>query len=67
MVLDNCSYNKVKMMHELSSLLWFIQKHAKLDAQAAGDIDCIQMLEELERDVQKHLERLSKSLSVVTQ
>ncbi len=67
MVLDNCSYNKIKLLHELSSQLWFIQKHALNDAEAAGDAACIQALRDLEHDLQKHLERLRQSLSVVTQ
>jgi hypothetical protein len=67
MMLDNCSYNKIKLLHQLSSQLWFIQKHALQDAQAAGDIECIQMLQEIEVTLQSHLERLRQSLNVITQ
>lgn len=66
MVLDNCSYNKIKLMHELSSMLWFISHHAINDAKAAGDASFVEALQVIEEDLQRHLERLRHSMCVVT-
>lgn len=54
-------------MHELSSMLWFISRHAINDAKAAGDISCVETLQELEEDIQRHLERLRQHMCIVTQ
>ena len=67
MMLDNCTYNKIKLLHEVSSLLWFIERHAINDAKVAGDAGCIEMLQQLEQDLQRHLERLRQNMCVVTQ
>lgn len=67
MILDNCSYNKIKLIHELSTLAWFIDKHALADAQKAGDQACIDALQALYRDLTKHLEKLQTSMCIVSQ
>lgn len=66
-MLDNCSYNKIKLLHELSCLLWFLEKHAIKDAENAGDRDCVELLTALQRDLNKHLEKLNKSVCTVLQ
>lgn len=67
MMLDNSSYNKIKLMYELSSNIWFIQKHAIIDAQKAGDQECVDLLMAIEKDMQKHLEKLQKNVCMITQ
>lgn len=67
MMLDNASYNKIKTLCKLSELSWFIEKHALLDAQSAGDPVCAEMLLALQRDLQKHIEKLQRSVCVITQ
>lgn len=61
-MLDHCTYDKIKLLHELSKLTWFVEKHGKRDAQAAGDSACFDMFEELAIDLQKHVEKLEKTL-----
>lgn len=67
MMLDNTSYNKIKLLYKLSDLSWFIEKHAILDAQNAGDPACAEMLIALQRDMQKHIEKLQRSACMITQ
>jgi hypothetical protein len=67
MMLDNCTYNKIKLTHEISHMLWFLHKHAVQDAQAAGDVGFLQVIQELERDLQKNLDRLRQEMCVVSQ
>jgi len=54
--LNNCDYDKIKILHELSSILWFIKKHALPDAQQ--DDECSRFLKRLENDLEKHVTEL---------
>ncbi len=67
MMLDNCTYNKIKLLHEVSSLVWFIERHALNDAKVAGDAACAEIIQQLGEDLQRHLERLRQNMCVVTQ
>ena len=67
MTLDNCSYNKIKLIHQLSSLAWFLDKHALKDAQDAGDMECYESMVSIQRDLLKHIERLQKGMCQITQ
>lgn len=66
-MLDNSTYNKVKMLCKLSELCWFIEKHALHDAKNSGDIECAEAMEAINRDLQKHIEKLQKSMCMITQ
>lgn len=67
MMLDNCSYNKIKLLYKLSELKWFIEKHALNDANEAGDKSGAELLLALDRDLDKHIEKLHKAACVITQ
>ncbi len=54
--LNNCDYDKIKILHELSSILWFIKKHALVDAQQ--DDEYSRLLNRLESDLEKHVAEL---------
>ena len=58
--MENATYNKIKLLSQLSELIWFIEKHALADA--AGDADCIELLKELHGDLEKKLIALQQSL-----
>ena len=55
--LTNCDYDKVKILHELSCMLWFIKKHALVDVQQ--DDEFSRFLKRLESDLEKHVEELN--------
>ena len=57
-MLDNCCYNKIKLMHDVSSLIWFIKQHALADAQKENDNACQDFLKNLEKDLCEHLHTL---------
>ena len=67
MMLDNATYNKVKLLYKLSNLCWFLEKHAIADATAGGDAETAEALMLLKRDLQKHIERIQKGLCLLTQ
>ncbi len=61
-MLDHCTYDKIKLLHELSSLLWFIEKYAKGDAKNANDTKCNEALDKLAQDLGKHIDQLNAIL-----
>lgn len=67
MILDNSTYNKIKLLYKLSELQWFIEKHALADAAAAGDQICAESFLALQKDLQKHIEKLQQSVCRITQ
>ena len=67
MMLDNSSYNKIKLLYKLSELQWFIEKHGLVDANEAGDKACAELLLAIQRDLAKHIEKLHKSACTITQ
>lgn len=67
MMLDNSSFNKIKLLYKLSELQWFIEKHAISDAQNSGDTAGAEMLLALQRDLQKHVEKMQRSVCTITQ
>lgn len=67
MMLDNVSFNKIKLLYKLSELQWFIEKHALSDANEAGDKACAELLLAIQRDLEKHVEKLHRSSCTITQ
>ncbi len=57
-MLDNCCYNKIKLIHDLSGMVWFIKKYAIEDAQKANDTACVELLTKLQEDLHKHQHQL---------
>lgn len=59
-MMHNCKYDKIKIAHKLSCLIWFIEKHAKEDANKSGDSQCLAAMQALQKDLLKHLEVFEK-------
>ena len=55
-ILNNCTYDKIKILHELCCVLWFIKKHALRDAE--NDQACKSFLQNLEKDLEKYVNEL---------
>jgi len=60
-MLSNGHYDRVKILHEMSSLLWFIKEHAIKEA-AKHDNESLVYYKELERDLEKHVAKLEDVL-----
>lgn len=58
--INNCCYDKIKLLHSACKMLWFIEKHAHDDAQKVNDSVCVTELNELKKDLEKHIETLKK-------
>ena len=63
-MLSDCNYDKIKLVYKLSSLLWFIQKSAIKDAEAAKDAACVEALRNMEKDLKKHLDVLTAQAGI---
>jgi len=61
-MLDNCNYTKVKLLHDLSRITWYLKRHAKEDAKKSGHVLCHTMCEEMEKDLEKHMEKLRQAI-----
>ena len=58
--LNNCQYDKIKLLYKLSSTLWFISKHAQSDAHKQNDAAFDELLKSLQRDLEKHVTALKE-------
>ncbi len=61
-MMENASYDKVKLLHQLSELVWFIDKHALKDLQEAGDNCCLNTLKEVHTELEQQVKALQKTL-----
>jgi hypothetical protein len=57
-MLDNCCYDRVKILHELSSIAWFIDKCGKKDVENCGHPECKEKLAEIAKDVNAILSKM---------
>jgi hypothetical protein len=60
MALGNHTYDKIKILHELSCILWFIKKHALKNAK--NDKQCLSLLKKIEADLTKHINALHQMI-----
>lgn len=67
MMLDKVTYDKIKIIYELSKVCWFIEKHAKNDAKSTGDQELLASLTALQNDLEKHIEKIQNVMCRVTQ
>ena len=66
-MLGNCNYDKIKILSELSKIVWFIENHAKKDAEKENHPWCYAMYEELQKDLEKHMEKLRMAIEGLSQ
>lgn len=58
-MLSDCNYDKVKLIHHLSKMISFIDRHAVSDAEKDGHPLCAEEYKELRADLEKHVGKLS--------
>jgi hypothetical protein len=61
-VLNDCNYDKIKMIHHLSKMVGFIDRHAVSDAEKEGHPLCAEEYKELRADLEKHINKLSSAV-----
>lgn len=55
-MLDDCTYDKIKVLYDLSEVLWFLKKHALQDAN--NDAESKAYFEKLAQDLEQHVSEL---------
>lgn len=61
-MLDHCHYDKAKLLHELSCLMWFIERHAKTDAKQVDDKQFANLLEALSKELDKYITKIHENM-----
>ena len=61
-MLDSCFYDKIKILQTLSSLAWYIEKHAEPNAKCEGNLKCHKYWVKLKKELEKHCETIKDSL-----
>jgi len=54
--MDNSTYDKIRILHDLSRLQWFIKQHAQKDI-AAND-PCHEIMNNLKKDIEAYITAL---------
>jgi hypothetical protein len=62
-MIDNCTYNKAKVLHHLAKINWFIEQHCKKDAKAAKHSGCDKLFKSIQKDLEKNVRLLQEALS----
>ena len=60
---SNCNYDKVKLLHEVSHMIWRIRRHCIKDAEKSRHPLCRKMYHELAADLEKHKKKLADAVS----
>jgi len=61
--MDNCTYNKIKVLRELALVNGFVQRHCPKDAKAARHGHCHKEFMDLQKDLDKHTAALRRALA----
>jgi hypothetical protein len=61
-MLDNCTYNTVKLMHDLSGLAWYLKHFCQKDVKACRSKECQKLFMQIQKDLEKNIALLEKSL-----
>ena len=59
----DCNYDKIKLLHEVSHMIWMIGKHYVPDAEKSKHPLCAEMYKEIARDLKKHRDKLTEAVS----
>ncbi len=66
-MLDDCNYSKVRLLHDLSKVAWYLDKHAIEDAEDTGHPACEELYEEIQADLEEHIDKLKETISGAAQ
>lgn len=59
---SNCNYDKVKLLHEVSHMIWRIRRHYIKDAEKSKHPLCKKMYKEIADELEKHKEKLAAAV-----
>ena len=59
---DNCSYDKIKLLHDIHRIVWFIEKFCHQDAKSSNHDNCQNLYKDLVKDLEKHADHIRKAI-----
>ncbi len=62
-MLTNCEYDKIKLLHDISKIEWFLAHHAKADAETE-DQEFLHTCEALQQDLSRHAEVIRNKVKI---
>jgi hypothetical protein len=60
-IVHNCNYDKVALLHELKSIYWRLDQYSK-DADEQNHPLCRKVYEDLKKDLDKHIKKLQAAV-----
>lgn len=54
--MDNCTYDKIRILHDLSRTVWFINQHAHKDIPSTDP--CHEIIHNLKKDLEAYITAL---------
>lgn len=54
--MENCTYDKIKILHKLSKIIYFIDQYALKDSKG----ECNKVYMEIKQNLEKDMEKLKK-------
>lgn len=61
-MLSDCLYDTVKTLHNISSIIWFLKKHAVQEAHTEKHTECAKIYENICKDLEKYIEPLKQEI-----
>ena len=61
--MQNCNYNKTRLLADMKSVLWRIRHYYKKDATKAKHASCGKILKHMERELTKFTGQLESSVT----
>jgi hypothetical protein len=59
---SNCNYDKLKLLHEVSHMIWRIRKHYIRDAKKENHPLCAKMYKEIADGLEEYKEKLAAAV-----
>jgi hypothetical protein len=59
---ENCNYNKTRLLSDMSSIIWRVEKYYLSDAEKAKHPLCAAACKDLVADLKKHKEKMRAAI-----
>lgn len=61
--MQNCNYNKTRLLADMKSILWRINHYYKKDSSKAKHPVCAKILKDMEKDLAKYADRIQANIA----
>lgn len=60
--MNDCNHSKVKLLHELNKISWYLDRFAPAHSENAGHPACTSLYSEMQQDIDKHIDKLKQAV-----